>query len=134
MCHLALTSLFSGHLRLQVLGGDVELGVLVHRRPRFTFTAAAITAAAQATTEITACGQAAEDEQGLWTKSAQRRFQLAATANITFSNQSGVSGVPESWITPDQLIEVMKCFPFSLFLKLLQLFIKNSAKLTFHHG
>lgn len=112
MCRLSLTSLFSGHLRLQVLGGDVELGVLVHRRPRFTFTAAAIAAAAQATTEVTACGQAAEDEQGLWTKSAQRRFQLAAAANIRMG------------ITPDQLIGVMKCFPFALFLKLLQLFIK----------
>lgn len=64
-CVAALTSLVSGQLGLQVLGGDVELGLLIHRRPRFTFTAAAVTAAAQATAEITACGQAAEDEQGL---------------------------------------------------------------------
>lgn len=61
----ALTSLVSGHLGLQVLGGDVELGLLVHGRPRFTFTAATVTAATQATAEITACGHAAEDEQGL---------------------------------------------------------------------
>lgn len=64
--HHALTSLVSGHLGLQVLGGDVELGLLVHGRPRFTFPAAAVTAAAEATAEITTRGQAAEDEQGLW--------------------------------------------------------------------
>lgn len=92
MCRLALTSLLSRHLRFQVLGGDVELGVLVHGRPRFTFTAAAITAATQATAAITACGQAAEDEQGLWTKSAQIR----------------VSGGPGSGITPLSFYPVFK--------------------------
>ena len=70
-CVAALTSLVSGHLGLQVLGGDVELGLLVHGRPRFTFTAAAVTAAAQATAEVTACGQAAEDEQGLQGRRAE---------------------------------------------------------------
>lgn len=68
-----LTSLFSGHLGLQVLGGDIELRLLVHGWPRFTFTTATVTAATQATAEITTCGQAAEDKQGLWDENGRQR-------------------------------------------------------------
>jgi len=70
---VAITSLVSGHLGLQVLGGDVELGLLVHGRPRFTFTEATVKAATQATAAITACGQAAEDKQGLWEEEERDR-------------------------------------------------------------
>lgn len=61
----AFTSLLSSHLGLQVLGGDVEVRLMVHRRPRFTFTAATVTAAAEATAAVAACRQAAEGEQSL---------------------------------------------------------------------
>lgn len=73
----APTSLVSGHLGLQVLGGHVELGVLVHGGLRFTLAAAAVAAAAQTAAEVAAGGQAAEDEQrlrtGRDTASAPRR-------------------------------------------------------------
>ncbi|KAA8582354.1 hypothetical protein FQN60_009094, partial [Etheostoma spectabile] len=64
-----------------VLGGDVELGLLVHGRPRFTFTAATVTAATQATATITACGQAAEDEQGLWDEEGGEVHTVQLLAN-----------------------------------------------------
>lgn len=77
-----LTSLVGGHLRLQVLGGHVELGLLVHRGPRFTFPAAAVTAAAQTTAEVTAGGQTAEDEQGL--KTGQKSCYTITTSSSIF--------------------------------------------------
>lgn len=65
-CLLVVTFLLGGHLRLQVLRRHVEVWLLVHRGPRFTFAAAAVAAAAQAAAAVAACCQAAEGKQGLW--------------------------------------------------------------------
>jgi len=61
----SLTFLLRGHLGLQVLGGDVELGLLVHGGSGFTLSAAAVTAAAQAAAEVAAGGHAAAHKQRL---------------------------------------------------------------------
>lgn len=64
---MSLTSFIGVHLGLQILGGHIEVGLLVHGGPRFTFTTAAVTTATQATAEVTTSCQATEDKQGLST-------------------------------------------------------------------
>lgn len=60
-----ITSLVRLQLSLQVFGGHVKVLILGVPGSRFTFSAAAVTAAAEATAEVAAGGQAADDKQSL---------------------------------------------------------------------
>ena len=44
--------------------------------------------------------------------------------NTVFSNQFGMSGLPEAWITPDELCGDVLCFLFCLFIQLSFTFIQ----------
>lgn len=62
---LVLTSLIRLQLSLQVLRGHIKVLLLALSRPWFTSSTAAVTAATQAATEVTASGQATQYKQSL---------------------------------------------------------------------
>lgn len=99
LAKINLTSLFGVHLGLEILRGHIELRLLVHGGPRFTFTTAAVTAATQATAEVAASCQATEDKQRLWTTrdsgfntTTSSRWTLASSVGHRSSVKAGLLG------------------------------------------